>query len=76
MKAPDAFKVWSDGKMVPARASTYHFRKIITKANLLEGEHWIRFRLLDETANKFRFDYIELVPLHIVNNPVIPEDRH
>ena len=76
MKAPDAFKVWSDGKMVPARASTYHFRKIITKANLLEGEHWIRFRLLDEMANKFRFDYIELVPLHIVNNPVIPEDRH
>ena len=76
MKAPDAFKVWSDGKMVLARASTYHFRKIITKANLLEGEHWIRFRLLDETANKFRFDYIELVPLHIVNNPVIPEDRH
>ena len=76
MKAPDAFKVWSDGKMVLARASTYHFRKIITKANLLEGEHWIRFRLLDEMANKFRFDYIELVPLHIVNNPVIPEDGH
>ena len=76
MKAPDAFKVWSDGKMVPARASTYHFRKIITKANLLEGEHWIRFRLLDEMANKFRFDYIEFVPLHIVNDPVKPEDRH
>jgi hypothetical protein len=77
MKGPDSFKILGKGSFVPARSENNSFRKIITRAHLSEGEHWIRLRLLSEgMSNPFSLDYIELVPLHIVNNPVIPEDRH
>ena len=77
MKGPDSFNTFGKGGFVPARIQNRYFRKIITRAHLSEGEHWIRLRLLSEgLPNPFSLDYIELVPLHIVNNPVIPEDRH
>jgi hypothetical protein len=50
----------------------------------VEGEHWMRFRYIGEENlnsifsgyHQHWFDYIELVPLHIVNDPTKPEDRH
>ena len=77
MKGPDSFNTFGKGGFVPARIQNRYFRKIITRAHLSEGEHWIRLRLLSEgLPNPFSLDYIELVPLHIVSDPVVPEDRH
>ena len=83
MKAPDSFLVLSTGGPIPARQSEYHVRRIITTTHLAEGEHWLRIRKIDglEIANSVQsttagYDYIELVPLHIVNDPTRPEDRH
>ena len=48
-----------------------------------EGEHWLRVKSLNTSDNiksrivvDFSFDYIELVPLHIVSDPTKFEDRH
>ena len=78
MKGPDSFYTWNynSGSILTSRNNHQTLRKIITKIHLTEGEHWIRFRNLNENCSYFDFDYIELVPLHIVNNPLKPEDRH
>ena len=76
MKGPDSFKIFSSGEYIPSRTCSSDLRKIVTKAYLGEGEHWLRFKNLNENCESFVFDYLELVPLHIVNNPIKPEDRH
>ena len=52
----------------------------IAKKYFTEGEHWLRFRYIGELGIQEdytnTFDYIELVPLHIINDPTKPEDRH
>ena len=81
MKGPDAFygnnyiSLHKEGA-ANMRESNISLRKIICRTHLPEGEHWIRFRLLREGVNPFHLDYIELVPLNIVNDPTKPEDRH
>ncbi|MBR5512233.1 MAG: fasciclin domain-containing protein [Bacteroidaceae bacterium] len=79
MKGPDSYNIYGKFEMVPARTINNYFRRIIAKAHLTEGEHWIRLKLLSQGAeikNVFSLDYIELVPLHIINDPTKPEDRH
>ena len=81
MKGPDAFygsnhRPLGTSGPVSMRESYISLRKIICRIHLNEGEHWIRFRLLREGVNPFHLDYIELVPLSIINDPVKPEDRH
>ena len=79
MKGPDSYNIYGKFEMVPARTINNYFRRIIAKAHLTEGEHWIRLKLLSQGAeikNVFSLDYIELVPLHIINDPLKPEDRH
>ena len=84
MKAPDTYNThnyrpgYVDG---PARDDYSSMRKIALIEHLVEGEHWLRFRHLREGNNHSKiasdiFDYIELVPLHIVSDPIKPEDRH
>ena len=84
MKAPDTYNRhnyipgYVDG---PARDDHSSMRKIALIEHLVEGEHWLRFRHLREGNNHSKialdiFDYIELVPLHIVSDPLKPEDRH
>ena len=58
-------------------------RKIVLTEYIVEGEHWLRFRHIGEKTysgvseyNGHSFDYIEFVPLHIVSDPIKPEDRH
>ena len=67
-------------KNLTARNSD-HMRKIITRKYFGPGRHKIRFRYLGESTGDLNsdyvhFDYIELVPLHIVNDPLKPEDRY
>ena len=78
MKAPDSYRAWNfdEGIWEPARRFTYLLRRILSRQYLTSGEHWIRFKLLSDEIIKGCFDYIELVPLHIVNDPTKPEDRH
>ncbi len=86
MKAPDSYLVPSFNGLVPARDNNMLVRRILTRLYLPEGEHWLRFRLIEHTATPgeeqenfittVSFDYIELVPLHIVSDPSKPEDRH
>jgi hypothetical protein len=63
---------------VPSRSNNSNLRKIITRMQLNSGEHWIRFKNINATGdfNNFFFDYIELVPLNIISDPLKPEDRH
>jgi hypothetical protein len=87
MKAPDTYNVhnfspdYVDGL---ARDDYCSMRKIALIEHLVEGEHWMRFRYIgEENPNPIYsgykehwFDYLELVPLHIVSDPNNPEDRH
>ncbi|MBR5511621.1 MAG: fasciclin domain-containing protein [Bacteroidaceae bacterium] len=73
MKAPDVFNV-RDGQ--PARSTEHYIRKIITKKHFDNGKHTIRFRIVSKYGADMCLDYIEFVPLHIINDPTKPEDRH
>ena len=86
MKAPDTYNThnyrpgYVDG---PARDDYSIMRKIILTEHIVEGGNWLRFRNIGEISDplsngycEYWFDYIELVPLHIVNDPLKPEDRH
>ena len=76
MKAPDSFNLMT-GEYTD-RSIRGSLRRIVDRKYLSEGEHWIRFKNVSENTNfnSFMFDYIELVPLHIVSDPNKPEDRH
>ena len=75
MKAPDSYY---NAYGISMRQDCRSLRRIVERRYLGNGEHWIRFRNLTNyiEANNFGFDYIELVPLHIVSDPNKPEDRH
>ena len=80
MKGPDSFLVINTS-FTPARECSKSVRRIITTRYLHEGEHWLRIRKITNNAyeaqkNSGGYDYIELVPLHIVSDPMKPEDRH
>jgi hypothetical protein len=80
MKAPDSYLVCTINGIIPARNSSSHVRRIITSCYLSEGEHWLRIRKISDkwlqSVSSSGYDYIELVPLHIVSDPLKPEDRH
>ena len=72
MKLPDTYRM-VDGTI--ARDASHHARRILTRKYLGEGDHWLRIKSVDE-MNEVDIDYIELVPLHIISDPLKPEDRH
>ena len=85
MKAPDTYIThnYYTGEKAPARDDYSIMRKIILTEHIVEGGNWLRFRNIGEISDplsngysEYWFDYIELVPLHIVNDPTKPEDRH
>lgn len=55
----------------------YCVRKILTQKNMEAGKtYYMRFKsALDDTNSEFFFDFIEIVPSTIYNNPTIPEDE-
>ena len=84
MKAPDSYlEMTYDAAYLPPRNFDQYVRRIVTRQYMGEGEHWLRVKSLNTSDNTksrivvdFSFDYIELVPLHIVSAPTKPEDRH
>ena len=79
MKAPDCYYATSSGLKILARHHNAHIRRIVTRQYFDGKEHWIRFRNVGEIlsgAQSFNLDYIELVPLKVVSDPLKPEDRH
>jgi hypothetical protein len=82
MKAPDSYNTYTPTGYQDGRKNYMHLRKIINRKYLDNGEHWLRFRYLGMPYNEgyklyvLNVDYIEFVPLHIVSDPVNPEDRH
>ena len=74
MKAPDSFNVYTYNGWVPARSTQGGLRKVLTRIYLGPGDHWLRIK--DLVEHVFEIDYIELVPLNIINDPLKPEDRH
>ena len=82
MKAPDSYNNYTPTGYQDGRKNYMRLRKIIDRKYLDNGEHWLRFRYLGMPYNEgyklyvLNVDYIEIVPLHIVSDPVNPEDRH
>ena len=69
---PDTYRM-VDGTI--ARDASHHARRILTRKYLGPGDHWLRIKSVDEMT-EVDIDYIELVPLHIISDPLKPEDRH
>ena len=76
LKAPDCYYVYTGNKKIVARESARHTRCIVARQHWSEKEHWIRFRSVGDRLQALLLDYIELVPLNIINDPTKPEDRH
>ena len=86
MKAPDVFKVINPeatSEYMSVRSSPRYLRRIVTREYIGgESEYWMRFRdlggsyLSEPGCDGLYLDYIEFVPLHIINNPAKPEDRY
>ena len=59
-----------------ARLMSNHLRRIVATEYLDNSkDYYIRFRSVDETAKEFMFDYLELCPKEIYDNPNLQEDR-
>jgi hypothetical protein len=67
MKAPVTFCGYNE---LPARNFEYFIRKIITRKHFNTGKHKIRFRIVSNYDSYLNLDYIEFVPLHIINDPL------
>ena len=80
MKAPASIFGDKDGKILNFRHSNLAFRRIIGTYNLENGKnYWMRFKDVtdgtnDNGANEFNQDYLEIVPVNIINNLSKPED--
>ena len=59
-----------------ARNMSNHLRRIVATMDLKPGtDYYIRFRSVDETAKEFMFDYLELCPKEVYDNPLVQEDQ-
>ena len=62
------------------RFATTALRRVIGTYNLKHGkDYWLRFKDVtdggsEDAPNEFNQDYIEIVPVGIINNPGKPED--
>ena len=72
MKLPDTYKLYEK----TARDVVTWARKILTRKYFGTGDHWLRIKSLNNDISSLSIDYIELVPLNIINDPTKPEDRH
>lgn len=72
MKLPDTYNIDEESC---ARDSYVKLRKIVVKKYLGQGDHWLRIKTI-ENRYEAVLDFIELVPLNIINDPTKPEDRH
>ncbi len=76
MKAPDIFLCNDREDIKTARDREGNIRCIVGREFFGPGEHWLRFKKIDDHyGESFNLDYIELVPLNIING-IVPEDTH
>ena len=69
LKAPTSYR--GNGENNIARDDPGIIRKVITTKYLGEGEHWIRFKNVNENDNgsaQFMHDYFEIVPMTFLRN--------
>lgn len=60
-----------------ARHQHNHLRRIVATKYLESGkDYYIRFRAVDESGKEFMFDYLELCPREVYDNPYMQEDRN
>ncbi|MBR4967682.1 MAG: fasciclin domain-containing protein [Bacteroidaceae bacterium] len=83
MKAPASIWLGSYDKSKPDKSMRHAelaFRRIIGTYELEYGkDYWLRFKDVteggtDDKPNEFNQDYLEIVPVGILNNPAKPED--
>ena len=83
MKAPASIYLGSYDASKPDKSMRYAnraFRRVIGTYDLEYGkDYWLRFKDVteggtDDKPNEFNQDYLELVPVSILNNPAKPED--
>jgi hypothetical protein len=83
MKAPASIWLGSYDASKPAKSMRYAklaFRRIIGTYQLDNTKnYWLRFKDVteggtDDKPNEFNQDYLEIVPVGIINNPGKPED--
>ena len=83
MKAPASIWLGSHDTSKPDKSMRYAnraFRRIIGTYELEYGkDYWLRFKDVteggtDDKPNEFNQDYLEIVPVGILNNPSKPED--
>jgi hypothetical protein len=62
---------------IPCRDERRNVRRIVTRKYFSSGEHRIRLRYIGYFTDVYLYlDYLEFVPLHIINDPTKPEDRY
>lgn len=77
MKAMDSYRKGTGATSFRVDAPE-SLRRILTTVEMEDGkEYWLRFRKADNTNpdTEFSFDYIEIVPANVYNNPN-GEDQH
>lgn len=75
MKAPNIYySAYTGGK--PTRSQPRNLRKILVREEMkADVDYYIRFRsVLEDTDTEFSFDYMELCPKEVFDNPETPED--
>ena len=77
MKGPASIILEKENN-VSMRDGTQPIRKINGTYRLNKGDHWMRFKDVSENSTgklkQFDQDYLELVPLSVINNQLKPED--
>lgn len=77
MKGPASIVLESETG-VTMRSGVQPLRKIVGTYRLDKGDHWMRFKDVSENSTgklkQFDQDYLELVPISVINNPLKPED--
>ncbi len=80
MKGPASIVLEDNDGIVTMRSGEQPLRKIIGTYRLDKGDHWLRFKDVSENSNgvlkQFEQDYLELVPVNVINDPLKPEDRN
>jgi hypothetical protein len=76
MKAPNTFRGFTDADV--ARDLSNIVRYVVITKYLGEGEHWIRFKNVNENDDgkaQFMHDYFELVPVSFIRNEDLTLDE-
>ena len=78
MKGPASIVLDPEQAKGTMRDSEQSIRKIIGIFRLGKRDCWIRYKDVSENSTgemkQFDQDYLELVPISIINNPLVPED--